>query len=134
MNAAKIFSLVLKIEFILFCLGAVVFFVYMLFTVPFSLIQSLIVAISSVWILILTAGVFRSQVTPSLSASLIVIGILLVLGLALAVPQYFTIRQEGRLDISNSIFLWLGGGLSLLNLILLGGWLVLIFFRRFPSK
>ena len=134
MNAAKIFSQALKIELILFCLGAVVLFVYMLFTVPFSLIQSIIVAISSVWILILSVGVFRSQLTPSLSTSLIVIGVLLILGLALAVPQYLTMRHEGRLDISNLIFLWLGVGLSLLNLILLGGWFVLTFFRRSPSK
>ena len=134
MNAAKIFSQALKIELILFCLGAVVLCVYMLFTVPFSLIQSIIVAISSVWILILSVGVFRSQLTPSLSTSLIVIGVLLILGLALAVPQYLTMRHEGRLDISNLIFLWLGVGLSLLNLILLGGWFVLTFFRRSPSK
>ena len=134
MKAEKIFSQALKTEFILFGLGAVVFFVYLLFTEPFSLFQSIIVTISSIWFLILIVGVFRSQLPTSLSSSLIVIGVLFTLGLALAVPQYLTIRQEGRLDVSNSIFLWLGVGLLLINLIFLGVWFVLTFLARSSSN
>ena len=133
MKAMKILSQALKVEFVLLILAAVWLFGFWLFTESFSFVQAMIVVATSIWIVTLVVRVFRSQKSLSPMSSLMVICVFFLLGLILATPQFLSLRQEGRLDLSNEISLLFGMGMLLINLILGGVWLFLKFFARSSS-